>query len=84
MSEFELSIKSRPGGAAVTVRGERQQILIEFAMLAACIKKNTGLPLELLAAAVMGADEAYELRTKACTTIDMAQIRNAGDGLINT
>lgn len=83
MSEFELSIKSRSDGAAVTVRGERKQILIEFAMLAACIKKNTGLPLELLAAAVMDADEVYELRTKACATIDMAQLRNASDGLNN-
>lgn len=81
MGEFELSIKSRPGGSVVTVKGDRKQILIEFAMLAASIKKNSGLPLELLAAAVMNADEAYELRTKACTTIDMAQIRNAADKL---
>lgn len=81
MSEFELSIKSRPGGSEVIVKGSKEQILIEFAMLAASIKKNSGLPLELLAAAVMGADEAYELRTKACTTIDMSQIRNAADKL---
>ena len=81
MSEFELSIKSRPGGSEVTVKGSKKQILIEFAMLAASIKKNSGFPLELLAAAVMNADEVYELRTNACTTIDMAQIKNAGSKL---
>lgn len=81
MGEFELSIKQRPGGSEVIIKGSKKQILIEFAMLAASIKKNSGFPLELLAAAVMDADEVCELRTKACTTIDMSQVRNAGDKL---
>lgn len=81
MSEFELSIKSRPGGSEVIVKGSKREILIEFSMLAANIKKNSGFPLELLAAAVMEADETYKRLTKACTTIDMSQIRNAGGKL---
>lgn len=81
MREFELSIKSQPGGAAVVVKGHPNQILIEFAMLAASVQKNVGLPLELLAAAVADADNVYEQLTKSCTTIDMAQIHNAADKL---
>lgn len=81
MSEFELSIKSQPGGMGVVVRGDTTKIVVAFGMLAATIQKNIGLPLELLAAAVADADNVYEQLTKSCTTIDLSQLRHAGDKL---
>lgn len=64
MREFEISIKSAPSGANVVVKGDLEQIVVEFAMLAATVSKNTGLPLGLLAEAVNEADALYERRTK--------------------
>lgn len=59
MEDFEISIKSRPGSSVVTVKGSGKQILVEFAMLAAAVSKNTGLPLGMLAKAVENAGELY-------------------------
>lgn len=35
MREFEISIKSAPGGANVVVKGDLKQIIVEFARLSA-------------------------------------------------
>ena len=60
MKDFELSIKSSPRGAYVTVKGSRKDNLINFALLAASISRNTGMPLDTLAIAVSRAGELYE------------------------
>lgn len=53
MREFEISIKSAPGGAAVTVQGSKPTIVISFGLLANSISERCGIPRELLAVAVM-------------------------------
>lgn len=80
MREFEISIKSAPSGANVIVKGDLKQILVEFAMLAATISKNTGLPLGLLAEAVNEANEIYERRAEKTVCIDMANLRDQARG----
>lgn len=77
MNEFELSIKSRPGGSEVVCKGNGKQIVVEFAMLAAAVSKNTGLPLGLLAEAVNHAGELYEHSVKESCCVDMTKIHQA-------
>ena len=80
MREFEISIKSSSNGANVVVKGDLKQIIVEFAMLAAAISKNTGLPLGLLAEAVNEANEIYERRAEKAVTIDMTKLRDQVGG----
>lgn len=79
MQDFELSIKSNPGGAVATVKGSRKQILIQFALLAASISQRSGLPLDLLAAAVMGSEELSKEGVHKSIAFDMTKIRRAGE-----
>ena len=53
---------------------------MQFAMLAAAVSKNTGLPLGLLAEAVNEADAIYERRTKKAVSIDMTKLRDQVGG----
>ena len=80
MREFEISIKSAPSGSNVIIKGDLKQIIVEFAMLAATISKNTGLPLGLLAEAVNEADAIYERRAEEAVCIDMANLRDQARG----
>ena len=80
MREFEISIKSATNDANVVVKGDLKQIIVEFAMLAAAVRKNTGLPLGLLAEAVNEADTIYEYRTKKAVSIDMTKLRDQVGG----
>ena len=80
MRGFEISIKSAPGGANVVVKGDLKQIIVEFAMLAAAVSKNTGLPLGLLAVAVNEADAPYERRTEKSASLDMTKLRDQVGG----
>jgi hypothetical protein len=62
MREFEISIKSAPGGAVVTVQGRGPTIVVEFGILANSISERCGIPRELLMMAVMkGAEMEREL-----------------------
>lgn len=70
MEDFEISIKSRPGGSTVTVKGSATEIPVEFAMLAASVNKHTGLPLGILATAVANADKLYREAVEQSVTID--------------
>lgn len=79
MQDFELSIKSRPGGSVVTVTGSRKQILVQFAILAAYISKHCALPLGLLAAAVMGSEELRKEAVNNSITFDMTKLRRADE-----
>ena len=80
MKEFEISIKSAPHGANVVVKGDLKQIIEGFAMLAASVSKNTGLPFGLLAEAVNEAGAIYERRTEKAVSIDMAKLRDQVGG----
>ena len=79
MQDFELSIKSRPGGSVVTVTGSGKQVLVQFALLAAAISKHSGLPLDLLAAAVMGSEELSKKVVDKSISFDMTKLRRAGE-----
>ena len=62
MREFEISIKSAPHGAVVTVRGSIPTIGVQFGILANSISERCGIPRELLAMAVMkGAEMERDL-----------------------
>ena len=68
MREFEISIKSAPSGAVVTVQGSKPAIVVQFGILANSISERCGIPRELLAIAVMkGAEMERELSSgSAC------------------
>ena len=62
MREFEISIKSAPHGAAVTVQGSTPTIVVRFGILANSISERCGIPRELLMMAVLkGAEMEREL-----------------------
>ena len=62
MHEFEISIKSAPHGAVVTVQGSTPAIVVQFGILANSISKRCGIPRELLMMAVMkGAEMERDL-----------------------
>lgn len=62
MKEFEISIKSAPGGAVVTVQGSTPAIVVQFGILANSISERCGIPRELLMMAVMkGAEMERDL-----------------------
>lgn len=77
MREFEISIKSAPSGANVVVKGDLNQILVEFAMLAAAVSKSSGIPLDLLAELVRHGDELTGLIEKGSIGIDLSAIKQA-------
>lgn len=77
MREFEISIKSAPSGANVVVKGDLNQILVEFAMLAADVSKSSGIPLDLLAELVRHGDELTDLIEKGSIGIDLSAIKQA-------
>lgn len=77
MREFEISIKSAPSGANVVVKGDLNQILVEFAMLAAAVSKSSGIPLDLLAELVRHGDELTDLIEKGSIGIDLSAIKQA-------
>lgn len=80
MREFEISIKSAPGGAAVTVQGSNPTIVISFGLLANSISERCGIPRELLADAVMeGAGLEREI-VSGSVYVDEGAIRRARGG----
>lgn len=77
MNWFEISIKSAPGGAAVTVQGSKPTIVIQFGRLANSISERCGIPRELLAAAVMTGEEIESLISSGSVCIDKGAIDRA-------
>lgn len=77
MNEFEISIKSAPGGAAVTVQGSTQTIIVEFGILANSISERCGIPRELLMVAVMKGAEIERQIMSGSVCIDEGSIRRA-------
>lgn len=77
MKEFEISIKSAPGGAVVTVQGSTPTIVIEFGVLANSISESFGIPRELLAAAVMTGAEIESLISSGRVCVDKGAIDRA-------
>ncbi len=80
MREFEISIKSAPNGAHAVVKGDLKRIIVAFAMLAAAVSKDTGLPLGLLAEAVNEAGAIYDRHTEKAVSIDMTKLRDQVGG----
>lgn len=77
MKEFEISIKSAPHGAVVTLQGSKPTIVIEFGILANSISERCGIPRELLAAAVMTGAEIENLISFGSVCIDKSAIDRA-------
>lgn len=80
MKEFEISIKSAPGGAVITVQGIKSTIVIEFGLLANAVSEKCGIPRELLAAAVMTGAEIESLISSGSVCIDKGAIDRAHGG----
>ena len=80
MREFEISIKSTPSGAVVTVQGSKPTIVIEFGILANSISERCGIPRELLAAAVMTGAEMERQIVSGSVCVDEGAIRRARGG----
>lgn len=80
MREFEISIKSAPGGAVITVQGIKSTIVIEFGLLANAVSEKCGIPRELLAAAVMTGAEIESLISSGSVCIDKGAIDRAHGG----
>ena len=74
MREFEISIKSAPSGAAVTVQGSKPTIVISFGLLANSISERCGIPRELLAIAVMKGAEMERDLSSGSVCIDKGAI----------
>ena len=77
MKEFEISIKSAPSGAVVTVQGSKSTILLQFGILANNISKNCGIPRELLMMAVMKGAEMERDLSSGSVCIDKGAIDRA-------
>ena len=80
MREFEISIKSAPSGAAVTVQGSKPTIVISFGLLANSISERCGIPRELLAIAVMKGAEMKRDLSSGSVCIDNGAIDRARGG----
>ena len=80
MREFEISIKSAPSGAAVTVQGSKPTIVISFGLLANSISERCGIPRELLAIAVMKGEEMKRDLSSGSVCIDKGAIDRARGG----
>lgn len=77
MNEFEISIKSAPGGSVVTVQGRTPTIIVRFGILANSISEKCGIPRELLAAAVMTGAEIESLISSGRVCVDKGAIDRA-------
>lgn len=77
MNEFELSIKSAPHGAVVTVRGSTPTIVVQFGILANSISERCGIPRELLAMAVLKGAEMERDLSSGSVCIDTGAIDRA-------
>lgn len=77
MREFEISIKSAPSGAVVTVQGSTQTIIVEFGILANSISERCGIPRELLMMAVMKGAEIKRQIMSGSVCVDEGAIRRA-------
>lgn len=77
MREFEISIKSAPGGSVVTVQGSKATIVIEFGLLANSISERCGIPRELLAMAVMKGAELERDLSSGSVCVDKGAIDRA-------
>lgn len=77
MKEFELSIKSAPGGSVSTVKGSKSTIVIQFGILANSISERCGIPREMLAAAVMTGAEIESLISSGSVCVDQGAIDRA-------
>lgn len=80
MREFEISIKSAPGGAVVTVQGSKPTIVVEFGILANTISERCGIPRELLMMAVMKGAEMERDLSFGSVCVDEGAIRRARGG----
>lgn len=80
MKEFEISIKSTPDGAVVTVHGSTPSIIVQFGILANSISEKGGIPRELLAMAVMKGAEMERDLSSGSVCIDHGAIDRAHGG----
>ena len=80
MREFEISIKSTPSGAVVTVQGGTPTIVVEFGILANTISEKCGIPRELLMTAVMKDAEIERDLSSGSVCIDKGAIDRARGG----
>lgn len=80
MREFEISIKSAPSGAVVTVQGSAPTIVVEFCILANSISKRCGIPHELLMMAVMKGAEMERELSSGSVCVDKGAIDRARGG----
>ena len=80
MREFEISIKSAPSGAAVTVQGTTATIVISFGLLANSISERCGIPLWVLATAVMKGPELLSQVASGSVCVDKGAIDRARGG----
>ena len=77
MREFEMSIKSKPGGATVRLEGYTKDLIINFGVLAHDLSKRSNIPLDLLAEVVRNGDKVANLITKGGIGIDLSAIKQA-------
>ena len=77
MEKFEISIKSAPYGAVVTVQGRDPTIIIQFGILANSISERCGIPRELLAMAVMKGAELQRDISSGSVCVDQGAIDRA-------
>lgn len=80
MREVEISIKSAPSGAVVTVQGSKPTIVIEFGILANSISERCGIPRELLMMAVMKGAEMERELSSGSVCVDKGAIDRARGG----
>ena len=80
MNEFEISIKSAPHGAVVTVQGSTPTIVVQFGILANSISEKCGIPRELLMMAVMKGAEMERDLSSGSVCIDQGAIDRAHGG----
>lgn len=77
MNEFEISIKSAPLGAVVTVQGSTPTIIVQFGILANSISERCGIPRELLMMAVMKGAEMERDLSSGSVCVDQGAIDRA-------
>lgn len=80
MRGFEISIKSAPGGAAVTVQGSKPTIVVQFGILANSISEMCGIPREFLAVAVMEGAGLERKISSGSVSVDRGAIDRARGG----
>ena len=80
MRGFEISIKSAPSGAVITVQGSTPTIVVRFGILANSISERCGIPREFLAVAVMEGAEMKRDLSSGSVCIDNGAIDRARGG----